>query len=589
MGVTPGETPGAARHGGERIAQALHAHGVPCIYTLCGGHISPILAAAKARGMRIVDVRDEATAVFAADAAARLTGRPGVAAVTAGPGISNTITALKNAQLAQSPVVLLGGAAPTALQGRGALQDIDQRPLVEPHVKRFFKMRRVRDLGPAVAEAFALAQSGVPGPVFIECPVDLLYDEANIRQWYADAGGRGSSLPERALRWYLNRHVQRMFQGSQTLAPVQAQTVATPAATDASVRAALAALRKAERPLAIIGSQAVVQANQAQALAQAVARLGIPVYLSGMARGLLGRDDPLQMRHQRRQALRESDCVLLAGVPCDFRLDYGKHVRRSATLIAANRSAKDARLNRRPDIAAIGDAGGFIQALARQAGDAPPATWGTWRATLRARDATRETEIDAQAAARGEHVNPIALFRALEHEAGENALIVADGGDFVATASYVLHPRGPLTWLDPGAFGTLGVGAGFAIGAATMRPGRETWIVFGDGACGWGLVEFDTFVRHGLPVIAIVGNDAGWTQIAREQVKMLGDDVGTVLARADYHAVAAGFGAEGIVVRHMDEVLPALQRARELARQGRPVLVNVWLDKTEFREGSLSM
>src|SRR5690606_32290769 len=192
-----GMTVAAARHGGDRVADVLQAHGVPCVYTLCGGHISPILSAAKARGIRIVDVRDEATAVFAADAAARLSGLPGVAAVTAGPGITNTITALKNAQLAQSPLVLLGGAAPTALQGRGALQDIDQRPLVEPHVKRFFKLRRVRDLGPAVEEAFALARSAVPGPVFVECPVDLLYDEASIRQWYADAGGKGTSLPDR--------------------------------------------------------------------------------------------------------------------------------------------------------------------------------------------------------------------------------------------------------------------------------------------------------------------------------------------------------------------------------------------------------
>ena len=142
----------AARHGGDRIADALQAHGVEAVFTLCGGHISPILAAAKARGIRIVDTRDEATAVFAADAHARLAGRPGVAAVTAGPGISNTITALKNAQLAQSPLLLLGGAAPTALQGRGALQDIDQRPLVTPHVKRFFRLRRVRDLAPALAE-----------------------------------------------------------------------------------------------------------------------------------------------------------------------------------------------------------------------------------------------------------------------------------------------------------------------------------------------------------------------------------------------------------------------------------------------------
>ena len=578
-----------ARHGGDRIAEVLHAHGVPCVYTLCGGHISPILSAARARGIRIVDVRDEATAVFAADAAARLSGLPGVAAVTAGPGITNTITALKNAQLAQSPLVLLGGAAPTALQGRGALQDIDQRPLVEPHVKRFFKPRRVRDLGPAVEEAFALARSGVPGPVFVECPVDLLYDEASIRQWYADAGGKGTSLPDRVLRWYLNRHVRRMFDGSQEAAAPRVRDASAPAVGDAAIGAALVALGKARRPLAVIGSQAVVNAAEAGRLAAAVERLGIPVYLSGMARGLLGRDHPLQMRHQRRQALCEADCVLLAGVPCDFRLDYGRHVRRSATLIAANRSARDAKLNRRPDVLALGDAGGFLQALAGRVAEGEAARRAEWLAALRARDGTREIEIDRQAAERGEHVNPIALFRAIEREAGENALFVADGGDFVATASYVLHPRGPLTWLDPGAFGTLGVGAGFAIGASTVRPDREVWIVFGDGACGFGLAEFDTFVRHGIPVIAVVGNDAGWTQIAREQVKMLKDDVATVLARTAYHDVARGFGAEGLLVTRMEEVDGALRQAREMSRQGKSVLVNIWLDRTDFREGSLSM
>jgi thiamine pyrophosphate-dependent acetolactate synthase large subunit-like protein len=323
-------------------------------------------------------------------------------------------------------------------------------------------------------------------------------------------------------------------------------------------------------------------------LAKAVEKLGVPVYLSGMARGLLGRDSPLQMRHARRKALREADCVVLAGVPCDFRLDYGKHVRRSATLIAANRSAKDARLNRRPDVAAIGDAGQFLQALA-QSGKVAPDGWSAWVDELRARDAERETEIDRQAERRGEFVNPVALFRALEREAGDNAWLVADGGDFVATASYVMHPRGPLSWLDPGAFGTLGVGAGFALGAALCRPEAEVWIVYGDGACGYGLVEFDSFVRHGIPVIALVGNDAGWTQIAREQVKMLHDDVATVLARTAYHEVAAGFGAEGILVRTMAEVPAALARARALAKSGKAVLVNVWLDPTEFREGSISM
>jgi len=418
--------------------------------------------------------------------------------------------------------------------------------------------------------------------------VDLLYEEPLIRQWYADAAGRGTGMADRALRFYLNRHVRKMFEGGNAAAVQRVHAVPVPRAGTGALRSACSALAKAERPLLVIGSQAVVVASQADALASAVQRLGVPVYLSGMARGLLGREHPLLMRHQRRDALREADCVLLAGVPCDFRLDYGKHVRRGATLIAANRSAREARLNRTPDIAAVGDAGMFLQELA-QAAPAPGDRWDGWLAQLRQRDDEREREIDKQGAAEGEYVNPIALLRALEKAAGDNALLVADGGDFVATASYVVHARNPLSWLDPGAFGTLGVGAGFALGAAVARPDREVWILYGDGACGYGLMEFDTFVRHGIPVIAIVGNDAGWTQIAREQVKMLHDDVGTVLARTDYHAVAAGFGAEGILVKQIGEVPAALARAREIARQGKPVLVNVWLDKTAFREGSLSM
>ncbi|HET7730180.1 MAG TPA: thiamine pyrophosphate-binding protein [Usitatibacter sp.] len=577
----------APAHGGERVAAALQAQGVRWVFTLCGGHISPILVAAKARGIAIIDTRDEATAVFAADAVARLTGTTGVAAVTAGPGLTNTLTALKNAQLAQSPLLLLGGAAPTALQGRGALQDIDQRALVAPHVKLLKQVRRVADLGPAVEEALAVAREGVPGPTFVECPVDLLYDEKLIRGWYADAAGKGTSLPDRALRWYLNRHADRMFAGAGGAYEPQARAVDVPEAPEAALARAAAALARAEHPLVVVGSQAVVEAQGSAQVAAALERLGVPVYLSGMGRGLLGRESALQMRHARRNALREADCVLLAGVPCDFRLDYGKHVRRSATLIAANRSRKDARMNRKPSIEAIGDAGRFIVALAQRVGDG--ARRAPWIETLRARDAAREAEIDTQAAASGAHVNPVGFFRALERAARDDAVFVADGGDFVATASYILRPRHPLSWLDPGAFGTLGVGAGFALGAAVVRPSTEVWLVWGDGASGYGLAELDTFVRHGIPVIAVVGNDAAWSQIAREQVKMLGDDVGTVLARTAYHEVAKGFGAEGLEIRSDAEIAPSLARARELRAAGRCVLVNVWLESSAFREGSISM
>jgi acetolactate synthase-1/2/3 large subunit len=574
-------------NGGDRVATVLRAHGVLQLFTLCGGHISPILVAARARGIRVVDTRDEATAVFAADAVARLTGTPGVAAVTAGPGLTNTITALKNAQLAQSPLLLLGGAAPTALQGRGALQDIDQKPLVAPHVKRVLRATRVAELDAMVEQALRLAADGVPGPVFVECAVDLLYDEALVRQWYAEAGGKGTSLADRALRWYLNRHAGRMFDGSRHMSAPAVTAAELPRASESAVADTAQALASAQRPLLVIGSQAVLAVERLPELADAIATLGIPVYLSGMARGLLGRDHPLQMRHARRNALREADCVLLAGVPCDFRLDYGRHVRRSARLVAANRSRKDARLNRRPDIALIGDAALSLIALAAAVG--ARAQRPAWVEQLRVRDAEREREIDAQAATAGEHVNPLAFFRALDAAAADDAVMVADGGDFVATASYILRPRAPLSWLDPGAFGTLGVGAGFALGAKAVRPEAETWLIWGDGASGYGLAEFDTFVRHGVPVIAVVGNDASWSQIAREQVKMLHDDVGTVLARSDYHRVVEGFGAAGLLVKTTADVPGVLVRAKEIARGGTPVLVNVWLDKTDFREGSLSM
>jgi acetolactate synthase-1/2/3 large subunit len=367
----------------------------------------------------------------------------------------------------------------------------------------------------------------------------------------------------------------------------EVRPAAPPQSPQRAVVAAAHALAAARRPLMVIGSQALLAVERVAQIAAAVGSLGIPVYLSGMARGLLGRDHPLQMRHARREALREADCVLLAGVPCDFRLDYGRHVRRSATLVAANRSHGDARLNRRPQVAAIGDAGLTLVALADQL--AERAQRPEWVAQLRARDQVREREIDAQAAAAGDYVNPLALLRALDAAAGDEAVMVADGGDFVATASYIVRPRGPLAWLDPGAFGTLGVGAGFALGAKLARPEAEVWLLWGDGASGYGLAEFDTFVRHGVPVIAVVGNDARWSQIAREQVKLLGDDIGTVLARSDYHRVAEGFGAAGLLVKRTADVAAVLAQAREIARGGRPVLVNAWLDRTDFREGSLSM
>ena len=576
-------------NGGDSIARVLRAHGVEFLFTLCGGHISPILKGAKDLGIRVIDVRHEATAVFAADAVARITGIPGVAAVTAGPGATNTITAVKNAQLAQSPVILLGGAAATALTGRGALQDIDQMALFKPHVKWAHAVKRVRDLAPTLREAFRVARSGVPGPVFIECPVDLLYDESVIREWYADSTPRGNRLPERFVRAYLNRHVRRMFAAADAVDTESVAVVKSlPPAADAIVRAAKR-IAKAERPVLVVGSQALVDASQADAVVAAIERMGIPVYLSGMARGLMGAAHRMHRRHQRSKALREADLVLLAGVPSDFRLNYGRNVSRKACLISANRSPVDLKRNRRPNIAALADAGLFLCQLADKLDTNVSASWSEWQELLLARDKEREREIDETASKSGEYINPVTLCRSIDAALPDNSVIVADGGDFVGTASYIVKPRKPLSWLDPGVFGTLGCGAGFALGASLCRPDHEIWILFGDGSVGYALTEFDTFARHKIPVIAVVGNDASWAQIAREQVKMLDDDVGTVLARSDYQDVAAALGGHGVLLKHADQTAACLQEARDAASKGVPVLINCWLDGTDFREGSLSM
>jgi acetolactate synthase-1/2/3 large subunit len=574
--------------GGDLIADVLQKQGVRFLFTLCGGHIAPILVSAKARGIRVVDVRHEATAVFAADAVARLTGIPGVAAVTAGPGVTNTVTAVKNAQMAQSPLVLVGGATATMLRGRGSLQDIDQMSLMKPHVKWATRVSRLRDLVPVLERAFALAQDGVPGPVFVETPVDLLYEPSLVRQWYgAKTGEKG--LRAAAVRWYVERHLRRQFGGVDGFTASASAPPPPPEPEPSLVRRAASLLDGAQRPVLLIGSQSMITAGEAGLLVEAVAALGLPVYLSGMARGLLGREHPLQLRQKRKDALLEADLVILAGTPCDFRLDYGSHINRRAVLVSANRSPRDLAKNRRPSLGLLGAPERFLRALARErVGRAAP--WAPWLAALRARDQAREIEIVRQAEETAPSgVNPLAVCRAIETALPEDSVIVADGGDFVSTASYVLRPRRPLSWLDPGVFGTLGVGAGFALGAKLVRPQAEVWVLYGDGSVGYSLSEADTFVRHGLPVIAVIGNDASWMQIAREQVEILKDDVGTVLRHSDYHRAAEGLGAAGFRLADQAEVAATLGRAQEAARAGRPVYVNAILGQTDFRKGSISM
>ena len=578
------------RHGGDQVGELLADRGVTHLFTLCGGHISPLLVGAKEHGVSVIDVRDEANAVFAADAMARMTGGCGVAAVTAGPGVTNTVTAVKNAQMAQSPVLIFGGATATLLKGRGSLQDIDQLSLMKPITKWATTVKTVPALVPTVAKAIDVATGGVPGPVFVEVPVDLLYPEETVREWYFKESGveNGKGLGSRALALYLRGHLYRQFHAPHFDLDLPLGDLHLPRLGADDIDDAVELLRGASQPVLIIGSQALVNVREPEMVAGAARRLGIPTFLGGMARGLLGHDSDIQFRHKRGKALKQADVVVIAGFPFDFRLGYGRSISSKAKIISANLEARALKKNRRPDVAIQQHPGEFLVALAEAMGG-PPSGLDSWFAALRDAERARDREIAAQGDPGDGLVNPLHLFLRLEEKLSDDSVLVVDGGDFVATGSYILRPRSPLSWLDPGVFGTLGVGGGFALAAALARPGAQVWLIYGDGSSAYSLAEFDTFARHGLAPIAVIGTDASWAQIARDQVEILGDDVGTVLERTPYHEVAAGYGGEGLLLTEPSEVDVVLDRAIELAASGRPVCLNVHIAQTDFRKGSISI
>ncbi|KAK2864407.1 hypothetical protein Q7C36_003561 [Tachysurus vachellii] len=581
------------RQGGESVAEVLQAHGIKFVFTLVGGHISPILVACEKLGIRIIDTRHEATAVFAADAVARLSGTVGVAVVTAGPGLTNTVTAVKNAQMAESPLLLMGGAAATLLQGRGALQDIDQMSLFKPLCKLCVSVRSVREIVPTVRRALAVAQSDTPGPVFIEFPIDTLYPYHLVEKEFSPKSSP-KGIMGNIIAWYLHNHLTNLFAGAWEVRDISPLPVYIPKATDQEVQRCIELISRAKKPVIVLGSQATLPPTPVTAVRKALESLGIPCFLGGMSRGMLGKDSPLHIRQNRRDALKEADLVLLAGTVCDFRLSYGRVLNRRSKIIAVNRDKtqllKNSDLFWKPTVAAQGDVGSFLLQLSKGlVGHRCPEEWVR---SLKERGDAKEKTNRVKASEKIErHLNPLSVLHCVDELLAEDSIMVADGGDFVGSAAYIMRPRGPLCWLDPGAFGTLGVGGGFALGAKLCRPDSEVWIIYGDGSLGYSVAEFDTFTRHKTPVIALVGNDACWSQISREQVPLLGSNVACGLSFTDYHVVADGFGGKGYLVGREDEsrLKDIVIEAQRECKEGKAVLLNVLIGKTNFRDGSISV
>ena len=582
-------------NGGHLVAKVLKAHHVAHVYTLCGGHISPILVACENEAIRVVDTRNEATCVFAADAEARISGNIGVAIVTAGPGATNTITAVKNAQMAQTPLLVLSGAAALLFAGRGSLQDIDQMSIFKPLCKFTASVKRVNQIVPTLRRAIQQAMSDTPGPVFVEFPIDTIYPyELLLEETLSKQPARNTM--EKLIEFIIKVNIGDIFSGAfleEEFAPLP---ISYPKHTSAQLANSIKLCQSAKKPLMIVSSQAMLHSVKPSKLSSVLETIGVPCYLSGMSRGLLGEHNQILFKHKRRDALKEADLIVMVGAVCDFRLEYGKALSRKSKKIIVNRNREDLARNTdvmwAPDLSILGDPALFVQNLSEELHKLGYKVSSEWLSHLRERDAERETEnLNKSREPVNKYINPLSLLFQVRETMDKDSVIVVDGGDFVGTASYILKPNGPSTWLDPGPFGTLGVGGGFGLGAKLCKPDSEVWIIYGDGSLGYSVAEFDTFMRHKAPVIAVVGNDACWSQIQRAQVKIFKSEVACNLSFCSYELVASGYGGVGLQMQNNDptEIRSMLLKAKEIARTGKPVLINCLIGKSDFREGSLAV
>jgi acetolactate synthase I/II/III large subunit len=536
-------------HGGRLVSKALARHGVTHLFTLCGGHIQAIYDGCLDDGIRVVDVRHEQTAGHAADGYARVTGRPGVCAVTAGPGVTDVVTAVANAQRAGIPIVVIGGAGPRALADMGSLQDMNHVELMRPITKWSVSVPSTDRIQEYIDSAFRIAQANVPGPVFLEIPLDLLINFA------------GDDLP-----------------ATSPAAP------ARPGGDPASIARAAAMLRESERPMFIIGSQ-LRWSPRRDALRRLADAVQAPFYLNGMARGGLPHEHPGLMSRSRRFALSQTDLCIVLGTPFDFRLEYGRAINPTARVIQVDLDGNELGRNRRIELGIDGDSGVVMEQLLAEI---QTKTSAPWLSAVREAEDRSRAKMLAEIEGSGDPPNPLRVCAELGKRLGKDDIVIGDGGDFVATAANVLKLQWPQLWMDPGPLGTLGVGPGYAMAAKLARPEANVVLVYGDGSFGFHALEFEAMVRQGIPVVSVIGNDAAWTQIRRGQVEFYGEarSPATSLSFTRYERVVEALGGFGAYVERLDELGPALDEA---FRCGKPACVNVKIAKSDFRKGALSV
>ncbi|MGH2953533.1 MAG: acetolactate synthase [Solirubrobacterales bacterium] len=528
-------------HGGKLVAKTLKSRGVSHLFTLSGGHLFSIYDGCKAEGIEIVDTRHEQSAAWAAEGFAKATRQVGVCALTAGPGVTNGMSALAGAQQNRSPLVVLGGRAPEMRWGSGSLQEIDHLPFVSPLTKNAETVKQTNEIPAATARAIDIALTQPSGPTYVDYPLDIVFSEAEA----------GVTDPE------------------QPLGPV---------AEEAEQAAKL--LAEAERP-AIMAGTGVYWAWGEDELRSLAEALGIPVFLNGMGRGCLPADHELCFSRARGQGLKEADVALVIGVPLDFRLGFGGSFGEETTLISLDEAENRLETTRQADLELVGGIPTTLRAL-REAAVPVRAAAGGADATAPWVRALHETETEKREAEQPElnddraPLHPLRVYNELGDLLDRNAIVIGDGGDFVSYAGRVVNTYEPGCWMDPGPYGCLGAGPGQAIGAKIAHPDRQVVCLLGDGAFGFSGLEFDTMARHGLPVVGVVGNNGIWALEYHPMKFLYGYQVaGDLRPATRYDEVVQALGGHGELVHHPAELRPALERA---FASGKPALVNVLTD-----------
>lgn len=529
-------------HGGKLVAKTLKAAGVECVFTLSGGHVMGIYDGCLDEDIEVIDVRHEQAAVHAADAWARLhPGKVGVAVLTAGPGVTDGVTGVANAWRANSPILVIGGQGPFRHTRRGSLQEMDHVSLMKPVSKWAEACYQTERIGEYMEAGIRVALSGVPGPAFLEIPMDVLHGEVDLEN---------VQVPK--FRDY---------------------RIAATAPQDL-IKKSVDLLSQAQTPMVMAGTS-LKWSEGGKHLERFLERTSLPCFVNGMARGEIAWDHPSFLSLTRKEALEKADLVILAGTPLDFRMKFGKSIPASAAIIQMDIDETLIGDNRAADLGLVGNLGMNFQLLTDEVEQRQESIdLSGYRAYLREReeelDGARREQMDSPEVP----IDPLRLCREIADCVSDDMIVIGDGGDIVAQASKVIQVPRNGTWMDPGPLGTLGVGMPFALAAQKAHPDKRVLIVYGDGSFGLNGFEYDTAIRFGLPIVGVVGNDAAWGQMMRPQGMLYGEDrlVAVELNRTRYDLVVEALGGYGEHVVSPTEIGPAIARAFE---SGKPALVNV--------------